>query len=133
MAAPDRFPLHAGRGPATVKPVRDDSATTCEVCHAPFSPTGRQRWCSATCRQRAWRRRRGAPRQPTPAKASTVYACSSCEARYLGEQRCEDCNTWCTKVGPGGLCPHCDEPVAISDLFDDDQFAARPRRARGQP
>lgn len=26
---------------------------------------------------------------------------------------------FCRRVGIGGLCPHCDEPVAISDLLGD--------------
>ena len=114
-----------------MNPVRDDGATaTCEVCGSAFVPTGRQRWCSTKCRQRAWRRRSAASFPPLPAKATTVYACPACDARYLGEQRCEDCNTWCTKVGPGGSCPHCDEPVAISDLMGEEQFAPAPRRRR---
>jgi len=52
-----------------------------------------------------------------PAKATTVYECDSCAQRYLGEQRCPDCNTWCRRIGPGGSCPHCDEPVAIDDIL----------------
>jgi hypothetical protein len=30
-----------------------------------------------------------------------------CDARLLGVQRCEDCNTWARRIGPGGPCPHC--------------------------
>ena len=37
-------------------------------------------------------------------------------ARLLGEQRCPDCATFARRVGPGGPCPHCAEPVAIADL-----------------
>jgi hypothetical protein len=48
----------------------------------------------------------------------TIYACPTCETRYHGEQWCHDCNQPCTRVGLGGLCPHCAEPVAISDLID---------------
>ena len=39
-----------------------------------------------------------------------------CQTRYLGEQWCVECVRPCRRVGVGGLCPHCDEPVAISDL-----------------
>jgi len=48
----------------------------------------------------------------------TIYACPTCETRYYGEQWCHDCNQPCTRVGLGGLCPHCDEPVALTDLID---------------
>ena len=46
-----------------------------------------------------------------------VYVCPSCETRFLGEQRCPDCGLFCHRVGPGGLCPHCDEPVVLADLL----------------
>ena len=46
----------------------------------------------------------------------TVYECPSCEQRYLGVRRCEDCNLFCRRVGAGGLCPHCEGPVAHRDL-----------------
>ena len=106
-----------------MNPVRDDSATTlCQVCGVAFEPRGRQLHCSTTCRQRAWRRRRTAPVQRLVTGADTVYACPACDARYLGAQRCEDCNTFARRLGPGGLCPCCDEPVAVSDLFADDQL-----------
>jgi phage FluMu protein Com len=35
----------------------------------------------------------------------------------VGEQRCEDCNTFAVRVGTGGHCPHCDEPVALLELL----------------
>jgi len=54
------------------------------------------------------------------------YQCPHCETRYLGEQRCPDCNTWCQRLGPGGPCPHCDELVAVSDLIADNQFRPTP-------
>ena len=59
---------------------------------------------------RSLRSSRLPPRSPRPA---TVYECPSCETRYLGEQRCPDCGIFCRRVGPGGPCPHCDEPVAL--------------------
>ena len=109
--------------------VRDDTATMiCEVCGRAFVRTGRRRWCSTTCRQAAWRRRRTAPVAPLPAKPTTVYECDSCGTRYVSEQRCDDCNTWCRRLGPGGPCPHCDEPVAITDIIDDDQPVDRTKR-----
>ncbi len=118
-----------------MNPVRDDAATTpCAVCARPFEPDGRQRFCSTGCRQKAWRRQRSAPVQPVVARTETVYECPNCETRYLAEQRCDECNTWCRRIGPGGLCPCCDEPIAISDLFNADQLAnapsVRPNRRR---
>jgi hypothetical protein len=46
-----------------------------------------------------------------------VYEGPVCGARFLGEQRCPDCNVFCRRLGPGGPCPHCDEPVALADLL----------------
>ncbi len=98
--------------------VRDDTATTltCPVCATVFDPAGRQRFCSTGYRQAAWRAKHAAPTEPTVARCDTVYACPTCDTRYLGQQRCDACNTWCRRIGAGALCPCCDEPIAISDL-----------------
>jgi hypothetical protein len=40
-----------------------------------------------------------------------------CEQRYLGAQYCSECSTFCVRLGPGGLCPHCDEPLTIAELL----------------
>lgn len=102
-------------------PVRNDGVTIpCPVCGRPFTPVGRQQVCSGACRQALWRRRHGSPARSLPprtAVAATIYECPSCETRYLGEQRCADCGTFCRKLGPGAPCPHCDEPVLLSDLL----------------
>lgn len=109
--------------------VRDDTATmTCGVCGQPFPPSGRRRWCSTECRQTAWRRQHSAPVAPPPTKPTTVYECNECGARYLGDQRCDDCNTWCRRIGPGGPCPHCDELVALDDIITADQLAHNDNR-----
>jgi len=122
----------ADRPPAD-RPPDDDIATTsgdrllCPVCWAPFVRVRRQRFCSDNCRKTAWVRA-NKPVAPRPAEPvpppgrrrdATVYSCPSCEARYYGEQWCHDCNQPCTRVGLGGLCPHCQEPVALTDLLDD--------------
>ena len=100
--------------------VRNDTATIpCPQCGERFTPFGRRQWCSDACRQAAWRRRAAAPRPVLAAKNATIYQCPDCETRYLGQQRCPDCNTWCRRIGPGGSCPHCDEPVAVQDLLTD--------------
>ncbi len=105
--------------------IRNDiEATTCPVCAAAFTPTRRQRYCTPACRQAAWRARHPNPRpavvvpSTTNRRAATVYQCPACDARHLGQQWCHDCNRPCARVDLGGLCPHCDEPVTISDILD---------------
>ncbi len=89
----------------------------CARCGTPFAPSGRRRYCSDACKQADWRARQAAPPAPESSRpAHTVYECPSCETRYLGVRRCGECNVFCRRVGPGGLCPHCDEPVAHQDL-----------------
>jgi hypothetical protein len=91
---------------------------TCSYCDNNFTSSGRRRYCCDACRQGAYRRRSRAP-APEPIRVpqqDTVYECPSCEARYLGVRRCPDCNQYCRRIGAGGLCPHCDEPVAHNDL-----------------
>ena len=108
-----------------ISPSGNDGVTMaqaiCAVCGRAFRPVGRRRFCSDACRQAAWRRRQSTPaplpdRAPRPARSATVYECPSCGTRYLGQQRCPDCQRFCRRVGPGGRCPHCDEPVAFGDL-----------------
>jgi hypothetical protein len=113
-------------------PSSDDSVTMlgstrsvrCGVCGHRFAARGRQLWCSAACRQTAFRRRSQPLLSSRPAllrrvgrgRASTVYECPQCESRTLGTQRCDDCNCFGFRVGMGGLCPQCAEPVALVDL-----------------
>jgi len=96
----------------------------CPVCWRSFTRVRRQQYCSDNCRKTAWARRRAAagpstPPAPPPGRRRdvTVYACPSCDTRFHGQQWCPDCNQPCTRVGLGGLCPHCDEPVALTDLL----------------
>jgi hypothetical protein len=106
----------------TTPPSRDDATTiTCPLCQQPFTPAGRQRYCTDRCRKTAFRRRH--QDQPAivvpaaqPRREHTIYECPDCGQRLLGEQRCPDCATFARRIGPGGPCPHCDEPVAIADL-----------------
>jgi hypothetical protein len=108
------------------KPRTDPSQLLCPVCWTPFTRVGRQRYCTDTCRKTAWTRRHATTATVTEPvvpqrirrRDVTIYACPTCENRYHGEQWCHDCNQPCTRVGLGGLCPHCAEPVAISDLID---------------
>ena len=109
-----------------MNPVRNDSETmSCQVCGTAFRRSGRRRHCSNACRQAAWRRRSRAPILPVVAKPDTVSQRPNCEARFLGKQRCQDCNTWARRLGPGGQCPCCDEPISVTELLQPDQFTAR--------
>ncbi len=119
---PPRPPLTDQPAP----PWRNDNETTtpCPACATPFTPTGRQRYCSPACRQAAWRARHPDPTAKpvivvpsrTPRRDITVYQCPTCDTRALGQQWCHDCNHPRVRVDLGGLCPHCDEPITISDI-----------------
>ena len=114
--------------PALAIPVRYDSVTMICRCGNEFSPSGRRRYCSDACKQKAWRSRHAAPPIPRRvAPADTVYICAECETRYLGERRCPDCNLFTRSLGPGTTCPHCDEPIAISDIIPYDHPISQQR------
>jgi hypothetical protein len=124
LAIPQRSP-EAGTVAAKT-PSCDDTATLCPMCQRPFTSTGRARYCSDYCRKKAWRRRHQPPAVPVvvpapgvPRRPITVYECASCGTRALGDQRCETCGAFMGRVGLGGLCPECDAPVAVADLFDE--------------
>ncbi len=84
-------------------PSRNDTETTtdpvtCPVRGARSTRSRRQHYCSPTCHQTAWRARHTDP--PTtsstvvatrPRRPITVYACTECEQRYLGEKWYPDC------------------------------------------
>ena len=97
----------------------DETTTHCGQCGTRFRPVGRQQWCSDACRQAVWRRRRRASQPALPVAHDIIYQCPQCDNRYINNRRCDDCNTWCRNIGPGGQCPHCDEPVTINDLTPD--------------
>ena len=114
---------------------RDDPAPPplapqqCLLCPKPRR-SGRGRFCSDACRQRAFRLRhtalpnleeallRKALRQRATLIAHTIYECTTCDIRYLGEQRCSECNHFCQVVGLGGACQDCEQPILLSDLLD---------------
>ena len=98
--------------------------TPCPVCGNPFTPIRRQRYCTPACRQAAWRTRHPAPTPivtlppKTPRRDITVYECPGCGTRRLAQQWCPDCTRPAVRLDLGGLCPHCDEPITISDITD---------------
>jgi hypothetical protein len=107
-------------------PAATTAATiACPFCQNAFTPIRRQKYCTPARRQAAWRARH----HPTPAppvilpprtqrRQITIYECPGCSTRSLGTQWCPDCNQPALRIDYGGLCPHCDQPVAISDLTD---------------
>jgi len=107
-------------------PSSNDAVTIpCPVCETPFEQIGKRRYCRDACRVAAHRRRHRAPDAPEvlpppsqPRRSHTVYECPSCDERSLGEQRCDDCNTFMRSLGLGGLSPCCGEPVTIEELLN---------------
>jgi hypothetical protein len=85
--------------------------TPCPVCGNPFTPIRRQRYCTPACRQAAWRTRHPAP---TP----TVALPPRTRRRDITVYQCPDCTRPAARLDPGGLCPHCNEPITISDITD---------------
>jgi hypothetical protein len=109
--------------PLSQTPPRNDRETiTCPVCGKTARRTGRRRYCSDPCRQTAWRRRATPLADPQPVltarsrKTHTVYQCTDCDSRYLGEQWCPDCVRPCRRLGPGGHC-ECGEILTIEELL----------------
>lgn len=107
-------------------PSPHDSVTiSCPACGDTFVRIGRQRWCSGACRSEGYRRRKAQSSpsvvlwETTPRREHSVYACDACDTRSLGEQRCESCGSFMRRLGFGGLCPCCDEPVAAVELVSD--------------
>ena len=107
-------------------PLRHDPVTIpCPHCGRPFVPTGKRRYCTDACKAAAYRRRHAtvAPApfpRARPQTPVTVYECDTCGTRTVGQQRCDQCGTFMRRIGIGGYCPHCDEPVAITDLLDEE-------------
>lgn len=50
--------------------------------------------------------------------AHTVYECSSCGERSVGERRCQECNLFSRALGLGGHCNGCDEPMLLAELLE---------------
>jgi hypothetical protein len=97
---------------------------TCPICHRTFTVSGRRTYCSDACKAAAYRRRRDNNHPPVtipdprPRRPITVYQCDNCGARALGDQRCDECRTFMRRLGIGGCCPACDEPIAVQELLD---------------
>jgi hypothetical protein len=108
-------------------PLRHDPVTIpCPHCGQPFTPAGKRRYCTNACKAAAYRRRHQTAITPVtlprarPRRPVTVYECDTCGTRTVGQQRCDQCGTFMRRIGLGGHCPHCDEPIAITDLLKEE-------------
>src|SRR5258708_2892362 len=102
---------------------------TCPVCRTQVQPDRRGRFGKPRCRQKAYRLRHREVDTATLVDITTrlrrerhlidqtVYECSSCQERLLGERRCSSCNLWCRNIGIGGECGGCGEVVTVSELL----------------
>ena len=48
---------------------------------------------------------------------AVLYECADCGERST-DRRCPDCNLFTRRLGNGGNCPNCDEPVLVEELFN---------------
>jgi len=121
---------HLAMTPSCDMPVREgsrDGLGGCLMCGG-LLPSTRARNCTRACQQRCYRLRlqtptvdlssvRKALQRRKALIAHTIYECSRCAERFLGERRCGDCNLFARAVGVGGSCPECDAPVLLEDLL----------------
>jgi hypothetical protein len=121
--APVRYGSRYRSEPPTAR-----SEPRCLVCTTSL-PSHRARCCSDACKPRAYRLRRidvtatDAALLATELKrlgelvAHTIYECPDCGERFMAEQRCPDCHRFCRKLGLGGCCPDCQQPVLLAELL----------------
>jgi hypothetical protein len=50
------------------------------------------------------------------ATLAVVYECTECEERYLDEPALSGLPAFTRRLGRGGQCPHCEAPLAVSEL-----------------
>ena len=132
-----RFKHRRGGMTTTVQPScdtsRDGSAPSstpsCALCPRPV-PNPRARYCSPAHRQRAFRLRnvrlaaiderqlRAELRQRGALVAHTVYECSVCGERQVGDRRCAHDNVCCRALGLGGYCNECEQPILLAELLE---------------
>jgi len=110
----------------TAQMAQDGERPGCPICGT-RPESSRATFCSQRCRMVAFRRRHGrqqlalelaAPDLVKPSRDHIVYECSECETRYLGEQRCTECQRFCRRLGPGGQCPGCSDVITVDELLE---------------
>ena len=50
--------------------------------------------------------------------AHTVYECSVCGDRFVGQRRFPQESVLCRALGLGGYCSDCDQPISVADLLE---------------
>ena len=65
----------------------------------------------------AARLRRSGRAMTTTSTLAVIYECNDCGERSI-DRRCPDCNLFSRRLGTGGNCPNCDEPVLVEELFN---------------
>jgi hypothetical protein len=133
VPTPDpRRPVRDGSRNGSPQPNVPDAtipSRSCPVCTVPLT-NPRARYCSAACKQHAFRLRHHVPlergdeqhlredlRRRRVLAAHTVYECPLCGERLVGEQRCPECNRFCRALGVGGSCPECAHPILVADVL----------------
>ncbi len=129
--------------PSCDTPMRDGSrdgscSGNCWLCGRPL-PSARARYCTRACQQHSYRLRhttttttaavdltseRKALQRRKALVAHTIYECSGCGERFVGERRCETCNVFCRALGLGGSCAECDAPILLDDLLGKEAITA---------
>jgi DNA-directed RNA polymerase subunit RPC12/RpoP len=105
------------------------ASRACPACGS-TPPSTRSVYCTPACKQLAYRlRRRTLHSTVDPVflrkelqrrrvlVAHTVYECSRCGERLLGERRCGDRHLYARSIGLGGSCPDCDTVILLADLL----------------
>ncbi len=104
------------------------ASRACPACGG-TPPSTRSVYCKPACKQLAYRLRHQPLATVDPVVlrkdlqrrrllvAHTVYECSRCGERFLGERRCGDCNVYARSIGLGGSCPDCDTVILLADLL----------------
>ncbi len=106
----------------------------CPGCQQYFTAPGGRTHCSAACKTADWRRQHPNRKPPgqTTAPPPDVYICAGCYRRYQLHQptlaapapTCPDCAIPTRRLGIGGHCPCCDQPVAAIELLDNQEVTA---------
>jgi hypothetical protein len=98
----------------------------CPGCQHYFTAPGGRTHCTPACKTADWRRQntdRPAPHQDDD-PPTDVYECVRCERRYQLHQRTAPycaCGSELRRLGIGGHCPCCNQPVAAIELLDNQE------------
>jgi hypothetical protein len=105
------------------------SASKCALCSGPLT-SSHARYCSPARRQQAFRlrhiqlagideRKLGAElRRRGALVAHTLYECSVCGERSVGDRCCQKSHVLKRAVGFGGQCHECEQPILLAELLE---------------